>query len=269
MNPTSNHDELEQPKATKLLRAGDFYSAQCNYRTQSFLGEKSSVISPELVINFNIWHVYTLWTIAAIPIFGVLVFLVENGYLIHFGNPQLGFWANYFPGILSPPINLMISFIVTRHFADIRYLVFKKDKVTMQSKYLGRREYETKDLKFHLIEKTVFDNRYFLEVEIPDESIPEHKRIIRLETAASTQTMDGVISVFLSLIKGDLQPYVNAHERRYQPIPEGRSRNIFMRLQNLLCHIHVFCLSYTINNILFWLVHGPRQNVINKERERE
>jgi hypothetical protein len=267
MNLRANHDIYETVKVPVTYDIEDIPRNSEYFQTNASLHDGLALI-PELMYRYNEW--FTLITLGIYVVIALLlsVILHETGILPFNIGSDKGFFHAHWLSLVLFLVYAIPSTILIKYFCDLRYLVFKGDKAILQSKYWGRRVYQAKDLKFHLLKLCQYNHRYQLEVELPDSSLPEDRRLIILETAATRKTMDGILAVLFPMLRGDIVPSKDAVPRKIEPIPQGEPNNLYYRLDHLENHLHVWFLNYKINQFVFWLVHGSREKVMEKERAK-
>lgn len=267
MNLYCNHTLYDDLMILKTYRFDDNQIASKPYRTHGRPSGLKEALIPELLSRYNPW--YLTLGIYILGLFSLFSAIYTNGqyrselekniFKIYFFEP-LAFIVFYICVILS--ICLLI-----KYFADLRNFYFCDDKVIFQSRRCGRRIYDSKDLKFHLIQVDKGLSHYYLDVEIPDVTIPENRRLIVLEIAASLKTMYAILATLLPLIQGDPTNYNQSIPREYDHEPYGVKPNLGLRFWNFLTHALIKYLDYEFNKVLFWLIHGNYEKLLKKHHE--
>jgi hypothetical protein len=266
MNLTAKHHEFEDAEILSSHSLGE-----------DGLAKKSILLS-----NLKIFdHKYLIFSLIpqnedtnqaiVIPILTTIglclaIIALESGIinLIH-GHLSGNFFDKY--GVVSCIILFCVYtlyFGIAKLFADVRYLIFDGDQVIVHTKKRGAWPMPLKDLKFHIIKGHLPGDRYYLEIELPEETFPDYHRMIIVEVAARRETIEGMLAVLLPLLRGDTGPLERAEKRRYVPIPDGEKPSLWRRYTNWESHGHIWFYNYKINQFLFWLVHGRRKKVMER-----
>jgi hypothetical protein len=269
MNFTANHGKYDTVKYERSYFFDDLPVPGERFLVTGQLYEDNKIFIPELCSCNYPSHFASVYG-AILLIGAVFLFILCMTGIIQLGNSNTH--ASFFIHLLSF-VNIgaytlaVIPLII--YLSDYRYFIFQDDKVIFQSKWLGRRIYDLKDLQFHLFRVGDWNMRYQLEIELPDSSIPEPRRQIIIESAASKKTMEGLLAVFFPLIQGELEPYYSAVPRNIEPIAPDGGNSWWWRYENIENHFRVWFWNYKVNQFIFWLVHGSQEKLMAKERKRD
>jgi hypothetical protein len=245
--------------------------AEQGFMTRAKYCGSQGIFVPELCLhNHASQGPVFLMVLHCIAMFALII-LLETNVINDTGVPLSGnFFKNHMGNLGVMALLTLIAIPSMICFADCSYFIFKNDKVIYQSKYRGRRIYNSKDLKFHLFQIEGGHRCFQLEIELPDPSIPLVHRQIIVECTASRKNMDGIVSVFFPLIRGKTEPYYFAVPHKIEPIVQEEGKNIWWgHYNNLTKHFWVWFWGHKVNQFIFWLVHGSQEKLMAKERKRD
>jgi len=261
MDLYSNHHRHEQIFIDKTYTIEDDLKSPIYYQTYGYLSGKNEALFPELIFRYNNWYFLVVLFICLLIAQVLVIFFPAGG---PYGTPN---FQDSLGSMVYAIVIIILGSIAIKRFADLRYLYFQGDKVIFQSRTDGRRVYAAKDLKFHVLEIGRGICRYQLEVELPDETLLDYRRLIVLEAAATKKTLNALIATLLPMCRGDSGPYEKAIKREYDLWPDGVKPTRWRRWVNMNSHFHILFLDYKMNQFLFWLVHGSREKILAKEEK--
>lgn len=206
-------------------------------------------------------------------LFSILFIFIPFIILILLGRDRLYLsFYDWLRQILNPVDMMFILFSLsicyfscrwTKNKADTRYLFFRDNKLYIYGKQSGRRVYPIQDLQFRIMRQAYAnDSTCNLEIYLPDDSLPEERRKVMIESTHLSETMDGVLNTLFPLLCGDDSNFNRAKRRPWTGLPFGYKLKfsvIFDGLWNSNSR-------YLLNYILFYLVHGSVKKVIAHEQ---
>ena len=259
MNLSINKSDLTQvdPIAEYTIH-GTFDSSQL-HPTLGWMGKNKKAIIPEMAHRFYD-GILRLVACGIILLAMILLVIAIDTRILQPGN-----------GIWSPTHYYVIAFIIltnvggillcVKYFADCRYFIFEGDTVTMVSRAKGRRVYKVDDLRFHLLRVWSVLPMHEITVELPDLTLTEHERLVILEESVSLETIEGLMAVLFPLMRGDDGPLKSATPKRIEPIEASKLDKFWY----LGLHLYKWYARYTLNRIMFYLVHGTRAELMERE----
>lgn len=257
MNWRANHDQFQELELVTTFSSNDRIFARDSFSPHSKFQANIGTLAPELISKDTFCFEMVIFCLLIFICFPIVVGLIEAEIISELKGIRGDFFSKYSSIILLYSCYIIPTVLFIKKFCDIRYLLFQGDQVIFQSRQYGRRVYATEDLQFHYLRLLYTGERYQLEVELPDESLPEDRRMLILEAAVGRKTMDGILAVLFPLIQGDDGPYRSAKKRHFQ---SGEDK-----IWNIMAHLHVWFLNYKINQILLWIVHGSTKKIFKKE----
>lgn len=265
MKLRANHDRYQVLEHVAIFSSNDRIFARDSFIPYGSFDKKIGTLLPELVFRHNVWAEIVSMLVMILVAHGLLIISLEYEIFVEMrgmkGDSLIDYWPIY--GLFF--FCLIPALLFIKKYCDIRYLLFRGDQVIFQSRAYGRRIYDVEDLQFHFIKLLYSEDRYQLEVELPDESIPENRRLLILETAVGRRTIDGIMAVLFPLIQGDDGPFKSAKKRHFQAERDDGKKSLWDKFWNIDAHIHVWFLNYKINQVLFWIVHGSAKKIFEKE----
>ena len=263
MNLSINKSDLTQVDPIAEYTIHDTFDSSQLHPTLGWMGKNKKAIIPEMAHRFYD-GILRLVACGIILLAMILLVIAIDTRILQPGN-----------GIWSPTHYYVIAFIIltnvggillcVKYFADCRYFIFEGDTVTMVSRAKGCRVYKVDDLRFHLLKVSGIFPSYEITVELPDSTLTEYERLVIFEESVTHKTMIGLMAVLFPLMRGDDDPLKHATDRKIEPIELGESTGFYWRCEYLGKYAYQWYARYTLNRIMFYLVHGTRAELMERE----